>query len=155
MASVSQSAVGQTLVEVLRWLLVLPAAWIGTQALPFVLRFIVPPAMAQLPGAPAAPVSDFNRYVLPLLVHAVAGALFVIVGVKTAPRGRRVVAIVLASLWCLLALLIHVLLHNSRGVLNYLHFAAAALGAIGAAISIFFSERARTTPADEVSASGK
>ncbi|MBC7819478.1 MAG: hypothetical protein IAG10_21555 [Planctomycetaceae bacterium] len=143
MKSFSELTRKEKSIERLRWLCVPAAAVLGVLALHIIAGFVMPPALAQLPGSAAMPTSDFRR----LFLHSVSGlltaAVFVIAGAKTAPRGRLATAIVLAGLWNLAALSSHVLVHLSRGTPHYMHFVVEAVGAAGAAVAIWYSEKSK------------
>jgi len=134
-------------IEVLRWICVPVAALVGAMAVPMVLRLLIPPPMAQLPGTPPTPGADVQRYVLPWIAPIVMSLPMVIAGAKTAPRWRLATAIVLAVLWALYAIQYYLVVHwvNGSGGHNA-HFAVAiASGAAGVAY-VYFSEKARGRP---------
>ena len=129
--------------ERLRWVCVPAAAVLGVLALRIIAGFVMPPALAQLSGSAAMPTSDFRRFFLHSVSGILTAAVFVIAGTKTAPRGRRATAIVLAGLWSLAALNSHVLVHLSQGTPHYMYFIVEAVGAAGAAVAIGYSEKAK------------
>jgi hypothetical protein len=139
-------------IEVVRWVLVVPAAWVAGMALVFLERFIRPPMMVLPPGTPRPPVSDFQRIYLPIVLGIVMAAAFVIVGAKTAPRWRVRVAGILAALWIVFSYLFHVGPHASFELRYLTHFIVATVGAIAATIYVWWSERnkrVRSEAADE------
>jgi hypothetical protein len=137
----SQLSTAQKALDILRWLCLLPAAWLASQ-IPFVVfALVTPPALAQ-PGGfqPAPPISDFRRYVAPWLVALLTAPLFVLVGSLVAPRYRRTTAALLALLWTAYAFLSHIYIHLP-GTPHYLHFTAAVLFAAAAAAIVFYLNR--------------
>ncbi len=129
--------------ELLRWICVPAAAVFVVFAFRSIAGFVMPPAVAQLPGSSAMPASDFYRIYLPWIFRILMGAVFVIAGAKTAPRCCLATAIVLAVLWSLISLNIHVLVHLSQGTPHYTHFIVEAVAAVGAAGSILYSEKSK------------
>ena len=143
MQSFAELSSKEKVIEVVRWLCVLPAAWLAGMAPRFLVALIRPPVMAQLPGTPRPPVSDFQRIYLPLLIGILMAGAFVVVGAKIAPRRRVLVAIVLAAFWTLYVFTIHVLLpasYEPRYVAR--HFISAA-AAVAAAVYIWHSESSK------------
>jgi hypothetical protein len=128
-------------VELVRWIVVLPAALLAVVALGMIARVLMPPALAQPPGSPAIPVSDFQRFVLPRVFGVLMAAAFVIAGALTAPRRRFATASVLAALWIFYCFNIHVLLHLGRGALHYTDFMIAVVAAACGAACIFYFEK--------------
>jgi hypothetical protein len=133
----------EKLLELLRWLAVLPAAVLANLAPRFLAGFMMSRPVAQPLGVPPLPVSDFQRYVLSWLFGLLMGALFVFVGAKTAPRFRPATAVVLAFLWTLYAFLIHIAVHLGQGVPHYTHFAIGAGGAVGTAAYLRNAEKSK------------
>lgn len=130
--------------ELLRWLLVPVMAALVLAVPAFISRFVLPPMVAQLPGSPPIPGSDFRRYVLPWVFSILLGAIFVFAGAKPAPRFRFATAIVLAVLWISRGFLYYVWVHvRAGGDAHYTHFAATTLSAVAGAVCIFFAERLR------------
>jgi len=146
MKSFSELTGKEKAVELLRWILVPPAAGLAVFALQFVARFVWPPAYAQLPGTAAMPVSDFHRFILPRIFGMLMAAAFVIAGAKMAPRSRLVAAIALAILWTGYCFMNHVLVHLGRGTPHYLDFALAIAAAAGGVAYIFYSEKSKARP---------
>lgn len=140
----SELTAAEKSVEVLRWLCVPVAAVVGAMAVPMVLRLLIPPAMAQLPGTPPAPTADLQRYVLPWIAPIVMAIPLVVAGAMTAPRWRFATAIVLAALWTAYAVQFYLVvhwLHGGHG--HYAHFVVAiAAGATGVAC-VYYSEKWR------------
>ena len=131
----------QKVVEIVRWLCVLPAA-VLTSRVPFLFFWLlIPPQMAQLPGTPKPPPPpDWQRMLIPWLVALLTAPGFVLVGSLVAPRHRRYVAVVLALLMTLHAFLYHILIHLP-GTPHYMYFAAAVLAAAGSAALFFYFDR--------------
>jgi hypothetical protein len=131
--------------EVVRWVCVLPSAWLAGMAPRFIDRLVRPPALALPPGTPRPTVSDFQRIYLPHLLGFVMATLFVVVGAKMAPRSRLAVASVLAFLWMIFCYLIHVRPHGSYELRYLTQFIVATLAALAATAYIWNSEsRPRT-----------
>ena len=145
MKSFSELTGTEKAVEVVRWVCVPAAAVLGVLALGIVANFVMPPAVAQLPGTPVAPPSEFRRFILPPLSRVVMAATFVIAGAMMAPRRRFAPAIVLAVLWILYSFGYDVLVHGGGGIKYYANFAVAVAAALGAA-SIFYSAKSKGGP---------
>lgn len=130
-------------IEVLRWFCVTPAAVLASLAPRLTAGLLMSPAVAQPIGMPRLPDSDYSRFLLRLIFDLIMGAGFVIGGAKMAPRYRLATAIVLAVVWGVYSLLIHVLVHLGRGTPHYMHFAVAAVAAGVGAAYIFKSENSK------------
>jgi hypothetical protein len=141
MQSFTELSAREKSIDVLRWLLVVPAAWLAGMAPRFIERLMRPPVMAQLPGTPRLPVSDFQRIYLPHLLGIVMAAAFIIVGAKVAPRWRVPVAGILATAWIVFSYLHHVRPHASFELRYLTYFLAATVGALAATIYVWWSER--------------
>ena len=141
MKSFAELSVREKSVEVARWVLVVPAAWVAGMALVFLERLVRPPMMVLPPGTPRPPVSDFQRIYLPHLMGAVMAVAFVIVGANVAPRWRVPVAAILAVMWMAFSYLVHVGPHASFELRYLTHFIVATVGAIGATVYVWWSER--------------
>ena len=128
MRSFFEGARRDQLLEVIRWLCLLPVAWLAEMAVQLV------------GGGLSLAIGDETwrlgsrlmlAYVLPKLA-------FVLVGGKIAPRWPGAVAAGLAVVTVLLSLVIHVAgqyaAGNRVGIVNYLHFGAETLGAVGGVI---------------------
>jgi hypothetical protein len=140
MRSFAELSAREKSIELVRWVLVVPAACVAGMALVFLERFIRPPMMVQPPGTPRPPVSDFQRVYLPHLLGIVMAAAFVIVGAKIAPRWRLPVAGILAAVWMVFSYLIHVGPHASFELRYLTQFFVATVGAIGAVVYVWWSE---------------
>lgn len=126
-------------VELLRWICVVPAAVIGG----FAARYL-----GSIVGRFAiygwGPVSESNiGFSILLFVYAISSAAFVLAGAFTAPRNRRIAALVLAIAGTLLSLLTHVLSQPHPGMVNYLHLAAETAGAALSVPYVFYLEKTR------------
>ena len=152
MPSFSDLTPKEKLLEAIRWLLVPVAATMSVVALIALSRVVMPPALAQLPGTPVVPPSDFHRYVLPRVFGVVMAAAFVVAGAKVAPRGRFATAVVLAIAWIGYSFLIHVFVHLGRGAPNLVHFLLAAVAAAGAAAYVGHSKKSKGRQQGEASA---
>jgi len=130
-------------IEALRWLLVPVAAAAAVYILLLISRLAMPPAMAQPPGTPPQVMSDFERWVMPRIFNVLISGSFVLAGAKVAPRGRLVVALVLAALWIGYSFLIHVYVHLGRGTPNHWHFFLSVLAPALAVALIGYSERSK------------
>jgi hypothetical protein len=145
MRSFAELGANEKLIEIVRWVCVAPAAVLAGMAPRYLVSLLIPPPLAQPPGTPPVPVSDFQRYFLPYLMGFVMAALFVIVGAKISPRRRVLVAIVLAVLWTLYSFVVHVLPHLPHDPRHYRHLYVAAISAAVAAANIWYSERRKAS----------
>ena len=133
----SELASDAKLIEVLRWVCVLPAAVLGA----FVVQYIVH-AVVQIADYGGWDLRDSSLgYALRVFIYYVLRkAAFVIAGAKMAPRHQVATAIVLAVLGILSSLMIHIagqhLVGNYVGLVNYTHFLAESAGALGGAAGI-------------------
>jgi hypothetical protein len=126
-------------IEVVRWLCVVPAAWLAGMIPRYVEMLVRPPALAQLPGTPRPPVSDLQRIYLPHMMAMVMAAAFVIVGAKIAPRWRLRVASVLAALWLVFSYMLHVWPHTSLELRYLTRFIVSTVAALAAVVYIWYS----------------
>ena len=142
MKSFSERTGKEKAIELLRWVLVPCVAVLAGFVVPrLIANFLMPPALAQPPGTPRVPPSDFQRFYLPWIATILMGAAFVIAGAKTAPRGRFATALVLVTLWTLYSLMWHVLVHPVRDIRHYTQFLVATLAAASGAAYIAYSEK--------------
>jgi len=126
------------LIEVLRWLGVLPAALCGNS---LVLQFVSAAfAAVHLISYGVWHIGDSGiaEFLKVFLYYVLPSSAFVIAGATIAPRFQLATAIALWGLGILLSLMTHVLLQqlagNRVGVTNYVHFLAESTGlAVGAA----------------------
>jgi hypothetical protein len=140
---------GGKLIEVVRWLCVLPAAMLGS----FVVQLIVGAVVQIADNSGLGILGDSKiAYSLRLfLFYVPRESVFVIAGAMTAPRHQMATAIVLTVLGICLSLMTHVvgqhLAGNHVGLVNYTHFFAESAGAVGGAAYIFLQDR-RKRPTD-------
>ena len=120
--------------------LVLPAAVVGG----FVARFLGG-MVGRVAVVGAAGTESNVVFALQLLVYALAAAAFVLVGTFTAPRYRRITAVVLAIVATLLSLFTHVLSQNHPGSVNFSHLAAETVGACLAVVYVSLAARLGTS----------
>jgi peptidoglycan/LPS O-acetylase OafA/YrhL len=74
-------------------------------------------------------LSDFPVFLLTLLQHVPAGAIFVLAGAMVAPRRRFATALLLAICWIGLSLATHILTQTYWGRANFVHLAMESAGA--------------------------
>jgi len=126
------------LIEVLRWLVVLPAAVLGGIAVEFVVASAV--QIASYGGLGILGDSNIAYCLRVLLDYVPPKSAFVIAGAKMAPRYQRATAIVLTLLAFLFSLLTHVIAQRLAGrrlgIVNYRHLIAESAGALGGAAYI-------------------
>jgi hypothetical protein len=130
-------------IEVVRWILVPVAAGMVVVALHLVTRVAMPPALAQPPGTRRVPPSAVQRFVLPHLSSILLGLGIVIAAAKMAPRRRGLTAAIVATVWILLLVPSRLLVHGNPELRHYLHFAVAALAAVGGVAFIWYTEKTR------------
>ena len=119
--------------EVLRWLCVPFAAWLGDLA-GYLLGGTVSRLAVQLSLLnPPNQFSERDRAIRYLLWMVPAGILCIVLGAKTAPHWRRTTAVILAAWW----ILIQDFIHHFTGPTLY---ATLIGGALGLAI-VFYFER--------------
>jgi hypothetical protein len=122
-------------IELLRWIVVLPAAVLGRFAMVLLLGLIV--RFADFAGW----LADSELPAVKLLLSCCPKeAAFVIAGAKTAPRRRLLTTVILAIAAGLMSLTIHILGQPNPGTVNYAHFAAEFVGAVAGAGYVIFSE---------------
>lgn len=124
--------------ELLRWLVVLPAAIIGW--------WLSGGALAVLPSLVGIDLrgSGYPKFLFPLLFYLSSGVVFTLVGGLIAPAKRPVTATGLAVLLILLSIQIHILGQPNPGLTNYMHCTGEALGAaIGVAVIGWLGVRKR------------
>ena len=131
------------LIEVLRWLCVLPAAVLGEIALEFVVAAAV--QIAVYGGWGILGDSNIAYFLRMFLFHVLPKSVFVIAGTKMAPRYQGVTAIVLTLLGFLFSLLTHVISQHLAGrrvgIVNYTHLFAESAGMVGGAAYILLQIR--------------
>jgi len=84
----------QKAIEILRWMAVLPAAILGGLAAHLVAIIGNSPGCTR--GMVNPDESVLDKFFVVLMSNALMGAVTVVAGAKTAPRHRRIVAVVLA-----------------------------------------------------------
>jgi len=141
------------LIEVLRWLCVLPAAVLGDIAAQFVV--VAAFQVASFGGWGILGDSNIAYFLRVLLGYVPPKAAFVIAGAKMAPRYQRATAIMLALLGFLFSLMTHVISQRLAGrrigVTNYTQLFAESAGVLGGAAYILL-EVWRNRPACDRSA---
>jgi hypothetical protein len=130
----------QKVIEVLRWLAVVPAAVLSVAALRIIARFVMPPLVIQPPGTPVIPVSE-GRLLLVRALYILMGLAFVIAGASMAPRWHFATAVVLSLVWIGYSFLYQVLVHLGQGPPHYVYFALESVSAACGAVAIYFIER--------------
>jgi hypothetical protein len=129
-------------VEILRWLLVPVASFVAVYVLILISQVALPPQMAQPPGTPPTPVSEFQRLV-PRVFNVLISGVLVLAGAKMAPRWRVATALALAGLWIGYAFLIHVAVHLGQGTPHWWHFVLSIVASLLAVALIGYAERAQ------------
>jgi hypothetical protein len=139
MTPFSESTRHEKLIEVSRWICVLPAAVLGNIVAQFVVGVVV-----QIAGHGEwdilgdSSVAYYLRFILYYMPRKMA---FVLAGAKMAPRHQMTTGIFLAMLGILLSLITHVLgqhlVGNHVGLVNFTHFFAESTGALGGTACIF------------------
>jgi hypothetical protein len=128
------------LYEVLRWLCVLPAAFLGDIVAQFVSGAAV--QIAKSVGGGVLGDSTFTYSLGVFLYYVPRKSVFVIAGAKMAPRVQMATAIGLMVLGILISLMTHVvgqhLAGNRVGIVNYIHFLAESGGALCGMACILF-----------------
>lgn len=133
------------LIEVLRWIAVLPAAVLGAMAVQFLIGALV--QLTRHGGWDILGGSSVSYPAL-FLLYMPRKAAFVIAGALTAPRHHIATALVLAVLGLCISLMIHIigqhLAGNHVGPANYTHFLAESAGLLCGFAGIFWLARALT-----------
>jgi hypothetical protein len=126
------------LLEVLRWLCVLPVALLGDFVMQFIVGAVV--QIASYGGWGDLGNSNIGYAFGIFLYYVPRKSAFVIAGAKMAPRHQIAAAIGLTVLGFLLSLMTHVvgqyLGGNRVGITNYMHFLAESVGVLGGATYI-------------------
>jgi hypothetical protein len=121
-AELSRGARG---IELLRWILVLPAAVAPRLAIGGIVSILIRPLLAAPVGSPPASSSAYRDFVV-RACYMLTSAAFVLAGAKMAPRFRVATAIGLAFGLSVYSFLSHVLVHLGRGTPHYIHFGLEA-----------------------------
>jgi hypothetical protein len=137
------------LIEVLRWLCVLPAAVLVEIAAEFVVEFVV--QCARNAGWDILGDSIIAKSLTLLLFYVLPKSAFVIAGAKTAPRHHSATAIVLTLIGFLFSLMTHIISQHylagrRLGMVNFLHLSAESAGAVGGAAYILLQARRNRRP---------
>ena len=126
--------------EVLRWLCVLPAAFLGGMLARFILRIVF--QIARFGGWDTVGHSSIAEWFFVFLSYVPGPLAFVVGGAMTSPRYQRTTAVGLAVFGILLSLTIHLvgqyLAGNHIGPINFFHFSAESAGCFGGATCIFY-----------------
>jgi VanZ family protein len=144
MKSFSERTVPGRLVEVLRWLCVLPAAVLGHVAAQFVVDAVL--QVARYAGWDIFGGSSIANSLIRLMWHLPPNAAFVIAGAKMAPRHQKTTAIVLTLIGLVFSLMNHVISQHyfagrRLGFNNYMDLCAESAGALGGAAYIMLQVR--------------
>jgi hypothetical protein len=137
------------LIEVLRWICVLPAAVLGVIAAEFVVVVVV--KIARNGGWDILDDSLIAKFLTLLLFYVLPKSAFVMAGAKTAPRHQSATAIVLTLLGFLFSLMTHVISQHylagrRLGMVNYLHLSGESAGLLGGAAYILLQARRNRRP---------
>ena len=126
-------------IEVLRWVGVIPAAWLASWVLQGSGSFILSlGGMLDLRGP------NYPAFLFPLLFYLSSGAAFSFVGAMTAPRLRIAAGVILAAFCICLSCMVHIFTQKNAGLTNYMHATGEALGAvIGVAVVACLVRRER------------
>lgn len=129
---------GWRVVEVLRWLGVLPAAFFASTFVGYFFKFLVMFCMVRFGSLRESEVIYWICYALVMLPK---NAAFVFTGTLVAPRARPATAAALAAIATALAVVIHITSRSRVGFTNYRDLAAAAAGALLAAACVALGTR--------------
>jgi hypothetical protein len=138
------------LIEMLRWVCVLPAAVLGE----IVVRYAIGLCVRTAGDGGWRPFGDSTpaSFLWTLLCYAPPESAFVIAGAMLAPRRPMTTAIVLAVLRFILSLMTHVvgqhLAGNHVGITNYLHLFAESAGLLTGAAYIAWQSAKNRRPND-------
>ena len=152
MNSFSELTGREKMIEVLRWIAVLPAATLGGLAAHIIAIIGNSPGCTR--GMVNPEESVFDRFFVVLISNIAMGAATVIAGAKTAPRCRRATAIVLAVFWVFLSgMMFTVLLQRPTGFWDYMAVVVGAVAATGGAVYVH-SEESESEPQQRHAADG-
>lgn len=133
MKSFSELTRKEKAIELLWWIGVLPVAMLaGLVGHMLMVAIVVQPVMSGLSR------EGTGRWLRHLIGGFLSGVPFVVAGAKTAPRFRRVTALVLAACSIVSAVGIHWV--NHRDVIPVV---AATVAAVGGVAFLFYSERSK------------
>lgn len=129
--------------EILRWLCVLPASFVGAIAVHFLVGTLL--QIAGIGGGSLRGGSNIAYWLGVVLNYVPQESAFVIAGALMAPRRQIATSIVLALLGLVFSLMTHVigqhLAGNRVGIVNYLHLIAESFGLLVGAVFIFWYGR--------------
>jgi hypothetical protein len=145
----SELTLSERLIELLRWVCVLPVAVLLDTTAELVINAVVQFASH---GEPSILGGSIIAYSLTLLLHYVLPkSASVIAGAKTAPRFQWATAITLTVVAFLFSLLTHVISQHLAGrrigITNCTHLFAETVGAVCGAAYILFEVRRNRRPA--------
>lgn len=127
--------------DTLRWVCVLPSAWLGSvviqRLIGLIARLLITPG--HQPDAQAA------YYLQLFLFYAPKEAAFVIAGAIMAPRFHLATAVVLSVTGILLSIVIHILGQTNPGIVNFTHSGLETTGIVLGAGWVFYHEKLRRT----------
>ena len=129
-------------INALRWLCVLPAAYLASWLFGGVVVFLLSSLGIELRG------SGYPAFVFPLLQTLPAGIAFTMVGAIVAPSRRTATATTLAALYILISLVIHIIGQPTLGLANYMHAMGGSLGALIGAAATLHTRFRSVQPAD-------
>jgi len=143
MKPISELTGRRRLIEVIRWLCVLPAAVLGDIAAEFVVETVA--QIATYGGWGTLGDSSIAYSLRLLLFYVLPKSAFVMAGAKMAPRYQRATAVVLTFLGLLFSLMTHVIVQHLDGkrvgIVNYTHVLAESAGMLGGAAYILLQAR--------------
>jgi Na+-driven multidrug efflux pump len=127
----------QKRIEVVRWLLLVPAAWLASSIVTFIIG-----AFLRVIRSSSVPLnsSSISFWASAVLSYVLPDIVFVIVGAWIAPRKQLPVALLLMLLGGVLSLMMHVVLQhlagNRVGPTNYTHFGLEMAGLLVGVVCI-------------------
>lgn len=123
----------EKIIELLRWICVLPVAMLaGLVGHMLTVAFVVHPVLSGLSR------EGTGRWLRYLIGGFLGGAAFVVAGAQTAPRFRRTTALVLAAGYIVSAVGIHWVHHR-----DVIPVVAATVATVGGVVFLFYSERSK------------
>lgn len=129
-------------IVVLRWIGVIPAAWLASWVLQGSGAFVL-----SLGGVLDLRGPNYPEFLFPISFYFPSGSAFSFVGAMAAPRMRLAAGVVLAAFCISLSCVVHIFSQQNVGLTNYMHVTGEALGAvIGVALAAYFIRRARNQP---------
>ncbi len=132
-----------TSVEFVRWLFVLPAAFVASWLVHGISDFLLSTAGLDLRG------SGYPEFLFPLQQLLPSGVVFVLAGVLLAPSRRRAAVIALVVLGISSSWSVHVVTQSAPGLTNFMHATGDSLGlCIGATVVWYLDRRRRQASQD-------